>query len=174
MQCIPRRLRGQAALLAVSVVHLLVPGCHRGTADSKTLSTPQERTRWVASRISGRLPTPIVDAHFNEIESKIPKGHMGPGYSMWWLHLKIEIDPQDAPAWAARTNPGKKGVGWNAKQNPMLNEKMNWSMPPEDFEGASWYDPAPLFSTGAHGGYIGGHMIINKAGTRVYVWQHWR
>ena len=93
---------------------------------------------------------------------------------MWWLNAKIEIDPKDAAAWAARTKPISPNRSWRGNANPLHNDKTEWSMPPEDFDGATWYDPTPLFSTGAHWGYIGGYMIITKAENRVYFWQHWR
>ena len=153
---------------------LLISSFGRRPANSAGMTVASERTRWMAGRVSGRLPTPIIDAHFHEQESKIPSGHMGVGYSMWWLNAKIEIDPKDAAAWAARTKPISPNRSWRGNANPLHNDKTEWSMPPEDFDGATWYDPTPLFSTGAHWGYIGGYMIITKAENRVYFWQHWR
>ena len=49
-----------------------------------------------------------------------------------------------------------------------------WAITPAEFDAVQWYDPAPLVGTGAHAGYVGGHMLIPADGKSVYLWQHWR
>ena len=87
-------------------------GCgRRGTADSATdpkFATPAQRVAWMKGRMQATPPSAIRDAHFSEREMKVRGGHMGPGYSMFWLCAKIEINPQDAPKWAAATKPATR------------------------------------------------------------------
>jgi hypothetical protein len=118
-------------------------------------------------------PSTIRDAHFSEREMKVPGGHMGPGYSMFWLCAKVEIDPRDAPKWAAATKPARPPVGWRRDLNPMAGTAA-WAITPAEFDTVQWYDPAPLVGTAAHAGYVGGHMLIPGDGKSVYLWQHWR
>jgi hypothetical protein len=154
----------------------LLGGCQRPPADSAApgFAAAKDRVAWVRGRLRVRPPSPMLDAHFLESESKIPAGHMGPGYSMWWLSARIDIDPKDAPAWATGTKRPRPPPGWQREANPLLRPDVAWAMAPEDFDGAAWYDPEPLFDPGAHGGYIAGHLAVNRAGTAVFVWQHWR
>ncbi|MFO1093111.1 MAG: hypothetical protein U0992_07335 [Planctomycetaceae bacterium] len=128
--------------------------------------------------MEGRLaitpPSPIRDAHFREQESKIPGGHMGPGYSMYWLFAKIEIDPQDAPKWAAATKPISPLPYWERNLNPLYGSTAKWAITPEEYDTVKWYDPAPVAGTSAHGGYQNGCLLIPADGKSVYLWQHWR
>src|SRR5262249_30747357 len=126
--------------------------------------------------VRGRPPSPILDAHFRDQVVKTKGGaHMGPGSTMYWFYARIEIDPNDADAWAGRTTPTEPPRNWRRDRNPLSHPPTaGWAMTPEDFDGAKWYDPLPLFGSSAHRGYKGGHMAINKAGNAVFVWQHWR
>jgi hypothetical protein len=170
---VARPAPGLAPLLALLA---LAAGCHRPPADSTApgFATAKDRVAWMKGRLRVRPPSPMRDAQFQELEDKIPSGHMGPGYSMWWLQARIEIDPNDADAWAATTKGASAPPGWRRDANPLLRPAMPWAMAPEEFDGARWFDPGPLFDPGAHGGYKAGHLAINRAGTAVFVWQHWR
>lgn len=133
-----------------------------------------DRVAWMKAHVRGGPPSAIRDAQFFDREMKVPAGHMGPGYSMHWFYVKIEIDPKDAPAWAARTKATPGPSGWRRDANPLKDTGAAWSLGPADFDGAAWYDPAPLFGSGAHAGYQAGHMVIPRSGDAIYVWQHWR
>lgn len=95
-------------------------------------------------------------------------------YSMWWLYAKIEIDPAELKLWQGSCTPATPNRHWLRELNPLHSPQQDWTLPPDEFDDAAWYDPAALFDTGAHSGYQAGHLLINKAGTTVYVWQHWR
>jgi hypothetical protein len=125
-------------------------------------------------RISGGTPSAMRDAQFLDEVSHIPSGHMGPAYNMYWFSARIDIDPKDGPAWIARTRPTPIGAYWSRDANPLIRPGAAWSMSPAEFDGAAWYDPAPLFSSRAHGGYQGGHLAVTNGGATIFVWQHWR
>jgi len=168
--------RSSALAASLVAIGLFLAGCgRRPPADSTDpqFATATERVAWMKGRLQIAPPSPIHDAHFREQESKIPHGHMGPGYSMFWLYAKIEIDPQDAPKWAAATKT-IAAPRWQRTSNPMYGSTAKWSMTPAEFDTVTWYDPAPLVGTSAHGGYITGYMLIPADGKSVYLWQHWR
>src|SRR6188768_2803812 len=73
-----------------------------GPVDSSTteFATAASRIKWMERQFVDRPPSKILDAHFKVLEVHHPHTHMGPTESMFWFMAKVEIDPQDASAWA--------------------------------------------------------------------------
>lgn len=165
------------AVFLLSILVMII-GCSDkpGNSTHSEYQTAADRTEWMDSRIRSGAPSPMLDTHFLEKKVNHRGSHMLPGYSVWWLFGKIEIDPKDAPRWIARTTPTAAPLRWERNRNPLHVEtdpdRYRWSMPPEDFDDAVWYDPVPLF--GKRGDYQAGYLAITKSGKYVYVWQHWR
>jgi hypothetical protein len=157
-------------IAASALLVITLPGCRREPADSTTaeFARLEDRIAWMEDAISGGPPSPIRDAHFWDKERKVPPGHMMPGYTTYHFLARIEIDPEDAPKWAARTNEIEPPRWRKAIVYPAP-----YGAPEEEFAGCKWYDPDPLFPPGAHPTYRRGVMAINAAGDEVYVWQRW-
>ena len=164
-----------AALAVIAVVTWYVRSHPGGPADSSTaeFATAASRIRWMERQFIDGPPSKIADAHFQELEVHHPHTHMGPADSMYWFMAKVEIDPKDAPAWAALTKPDHERR-WTQASHPLKHPTAKWALPEADFNGAVFYDPAPLLRTGRYRGYVAGRMLIPADGNAVYFWQHWR
>lgn len=164
-----------AALAVIAVVTWYVRSHPKGPADSSTaeFATAASRIKWMKRQFVGGPPSKIVDAHFKELEVHHPHSHMGPADSMSWFMAKVEIDPKDAPAWAALTKPSDE-PRWTRQSHPLRHPTAKWALADADFDGAMFYDPVPLLGTGRYGDYEAGRMVIPADGKAVYFWQHWR
>lgn len=164
------------AALIIAVVTLFISSRQAaGPTDSSKpeFSTAAARAAWMKRQLRLAPPSEIRDAHFQVLEVRHPHTHMGPPETMYWLMAKVEIDPKDAPGWAALTKPSQS-PRWSREGHPLQHPTAKWSLSPADFDGAAFYDPEPLLGTSRYGGYQAGRMVIPASGDAVYFWQHWR
>jgi hypothetical protein len=140
---------------------------------SAEFATAAARIRWMERQFIDGPPSKLIDAHFKELIVHHPHTHMGPPESMSWFMAKVEIDPKDAPAWAALTKPSDE-PRWTRQSHPLQHPTAKWALSPEEFDAAAFYDPRPLLGTARYRNYEAGRMLITGDGKSVYFWQHWR
>ena len=162
-----------AVIVAVTWYVRSRPGNKPADSSTAEFATAASRIRWMERQFVDGPPSKILDAQFKELEVHHPRSHMGPANSMSWFMAKVEIDPKDAPAWAALTKPGDE-LRWTRQSHPLRHPTAEWALPDADFDGASFYDPAPLLGSGRYRNYETGRMVIPANGKAVYFWQHWR
>jgi hypothetical protein len=163
-----------AALAMIVAVTWYVRSHPKGQpADSSTaeFAAVASRIRWMERQFVDGPPSKIADAHFKELEVHHPHTHMGPPETMYWFMAKVEIDPKDAPAWAALTKPSDE-PRWTRQSHPLKHPTAKWALTDAEFDGAAFYDPVPLLGSRRYRGYQGGRMVIPADGNAVYFWQH--
>jgi len=165
-----------AALAVITGVVLVIrssPPDRPADSSGPGFETPEARVRWMERQFVDGPPSRMIDAHFAERDSLQPHTHMGPAYTMSWFMARVEIDPADAPAWAAATNPSDQ-PRWSRQSHPMQHPTARWALSPDDFDGGVFYAPEPLLGASRRRGYVAGRMLITADGKSVYFWQHWR
>ncbi|HVJ87041.1 MAG TPA: hypothetical protein VM452_15410 [Caulifigura sp.] len=165
-----------AALAVIAVVTFIIRSSPaRAPADSSSpaFDTAAARIAWMKRQFVVTPPSEFRDAHFKVQTVTHPHTHMGPPETMHWFMAKVEIAPEDAPAWAAATRPFGN-PRWTRESHPLQHPTARWALSATDFDGAAFYEPEPLLGTSRYFGYQAGRMLITADGTAVYLWQHWR
>jgi hypothetical protein len=165
-----------AAAVFVGIVSFMFALKRQQTPDDSAapeFAAVEKRVKWMSRRLRPDPPSKIADAHFKELIVQQRHSHMGPAGPMSWFHAKIELDAAEGEAWAALSKPVDPPP-WKRDLNPLLHPTAKWGMPAADFDGAKFYDPAPLVGGASRWGYQAGYMIIPADGQSVYIWQHWR
>lgn len=135
----------------------------RGLADSRdpAFADRDDRVEWIADRIHGGPPTPILDAWFLEHAYRYKGSHMGPAWTMRTMNARLELRPGDGGAWAAKMEPHRRiGDGAQFGSRPGVP----WGFEGDELDGAGWYVGDALFGKDCT-------VAISADGSKLFVYR---